>query len=228
MANHPLKVLSINAADVRHKFPMEAFNTSPRDGLHLINVLQCVQILYLELGTYGGLTRTEDYFRQGKIAGTLATAKNLRSLQLNLDYSENRPVQQDEASSFSALLRNCHFPKLDTLCLWAFDFSKDKLLSFFRGHSETLVDLSIYDSIMRSGLWVDLLDRARQVLHLQAVVVEEVIGGWEDGYGEMRWTNSGAIEDFFLRNGPNPLTRKALDALLGIKDAEERHTAPPE
>ena len=71
------------------------------------------------------------------------------------------------------------------------------------------MDLSIYDSIMRSRQWVDLLDRARQVLHLQALVVQHVIGGWEDGHGEMRWTNSDAIEDFFLRNGPNPLTRKS-------------------
>ena len=131
MANHPLKKLSINGAGLQHGVPMEAFYTSLRHWLHLINVLQHVQTPCLELGTYGGLATTEDYFRQGKVASTLASAKNLRSLKVLLHPTENISMPQEGASGFSAVLRNCHFPKLDTVWLGLSIFLKMKFYLFF-------------------------------------------------------------------------------------------------
>ena len=212
--NHRIDRLVINGSDIDRFIPIDVFRMVPRDMQQLTSVLQHLESLSLELCTYEGLADMDDYYKQGKVANALATAKNLRQLNIFLDEGHGARGVENPVSRLQAILGGCDYPKLVSLRLNCFDYTESELTSFLCRHSQTLRHLDLEDNAMLSGYWEDVLDHARQLLHLTTVTIDTLEGGFRAPYECLLWEDYEEIDPFFFRSGPNPLTLHALAAFL--------------
>lgn len=210
ISSHRIKHLSVCPSSFY--FPFEAFDRSPRYLQHLASAFQHLESIQMHLSSYNGYAQHRDVFKHAKIAQTLCTAINLRSLVLRMeDRGEDHGYQTNGVSMFSAVLRGCEFPVLVTLSLHFFRFTEAEIVSFLSRHS-TLARLKITDAHMDSGSWKSLLDCTRGKLNLESVTMTQLYDGFGEDWNEIGWIDHGEVKAFYVSNGGNPFATEALEA----------------
>lgn len=202
---HPINDLSVCADDHR-LFPIEALDQSPENLQHLADSFRGLETIRMGLCYYNEIFAEDSFSGREKMARILCTAKNLRHLFLQTDRSDWWPHQEEEWE-LSAILRNCEFPMLNTLCLRSFRFHESKIASFLCRHSSTLKRLIIDRALLDSGSWKGLLDCIRENLSLESVEMTRLINGFEKPDG-IEWSDCGEVLAFYSGNGGNLFTRE--------------------
>ena len=214
ISSHRIKHLS--ACPSSFYFPFEAFDRSPR-------YLQHLETIQMHLSSYGGYAQYRDLSKHAKIAQTLCTATNPRSLFLRTeDLGQGHGELTNGVSMFSAVLRDCEFPVLNTLSLHSFRFSEAEIVSFLSRHY-TLARLIINTAHMDSGSWKGLLDCTRGKLNLESVTMTQLYDVFEGEWSRNGWIDRGEVKAFYVSNGGNPFATEALEARYRRGHHPEEH-----
>lgn len=146
-------------------------------------------------------------FRSGIVAKQLSYAHNLEHL-----FFEHPPlVRRDGTSIFCLGLGGCRFPKLRTFALASSDMKSDDLLSLIL-HSPKLQHLVLYRCTLSEYLWSQILETMKTDMHLQAIHMDDIWGGFEehilldDRYDDF----DGEAEKFLSHDGLNPFDIESL------------------
>ena len=178
----------------------DAFEMTARQSCYL--KLQLRQLTKLRIR----LNRAQDFRPDISIARALCNAVNLESLFL----CGYRSSCRYGPTMMTTSLGGCHFPKLKSLILQRMDSAEEDLMGFLQT-SPHLRHLT-FDSVhLVSGSFESLADNIRRTLRLKSVFIHYASNVAVEG-GRLRryFTNDPSlIEDFFLRNGENPFTKKA-------------------
>lgn len=154
--------------------------------------------------------------RDGLVARALSGAKSLQYLHIRtqIDPLLNNPELK---TPFQASLGSCQFPKLRSLILHSYESTMEELLTFL-GASEQLQQISLIHYGLLAGTWEQTADWMRRISTLKAADIDHLSGGWGPDspvtlFDNGEYTdNFGQVEDFFLRQGPNPFSDKTLAA----------------
>ena len=154
--------------------------------------------------------------REGLVARALSGAKSLQYLHIRtqIDPLLGNPELK---TPFQASLGSCQFPKLRSLILHSYESTMEELLTFL-GASEQLQRISLIHYELLSGTWEQAADWMRRISTLREADIDHLSGGWGPDspvalFDNGEYTdNFGHVEDFFLRQGPNPFSDKMLAA----------------
>ena len=143
--------------------------------------------------------------------GGLSLAVNLQSLFIEGDYL----AAPTDLTMFRIVLQDCEFPKLRSLILKMVDFEEDEILGFLET-SPCLEHMMLEWFTLTVGSWENMVEGIRSALRLKSVLLDNIRGGsptFEDS--KVYSKDHHLIENFFLRNGGNPFTEKAMDLWTG-------------
>ena len=193
-----------------------AFNMLQARGLHVEQSFRSLIELRLNLTRYDYEIKTysRDADTQANLAEILAIAINLEHLQLEFD---------NESKLFGNILGVCRLTKLRSLELSSIISTEDQLVGFLQS-SPGLEILKLKKHNLTQGLWEHVAHRIKNSLHLHMVHLDNLLGGiplsW-DGFNLDQWWNPfnpeiyRDVDDFFLRDGENPFTKKAFERRRG-------------
>ena len=147
------------------------------------------------------------------IAKALSSAVSLESLFIEGDYAYFVP-DYDIGTMMSTFLEGCRFPKLRSLVLMNINSTEDELLDFLQT-SPCLKHLTLEFFNLVEGSWEVVARRIRSALQLKSVMLDVLTGCFSSlANKEYHSNNNRLVENFFLHNGENPFTVKAVDLWL--------------
>ncbi|KAL9629172.1 MAG: hypothetical protein Q9204_005428 [Flavoplaca sp. TL-2023a] len=125
------------------------------------------------------------------LAKVLSQAESLEILNLAI---------VDDVVDFNEILQGCKYPKLRMCLLSNFESSSQQLIEFLSA-PEKLTHLKLAEYDLPDLTWEEVVPRLRDILpYLQAIHLADIDADWQNN----------RIEDYFLRNGPNPFVADSM------------------
>ncbi|KAL8863928.1 MAG: hypothetical protein Q9198_010226, partial [Flavoplaca austrocitrina] len=125
------------------------------------------------------------------LAKMLSRAESLEILSLTI---------VDCVAYFCEILRGCKYPKLRICLLSSFELTAEQLIEFL-STPEKLTHLKLAEYDLMDLDWEIVVPRLKDTLpSLQAIHLADVDADWQNN----------RIEDYFLRNGPNPFVADSM------------------
>ena len=150
----------------------------------------------------------------------------LTSLHLHLDFNTYYYDEDDESflepviaqtlriTTFKLVLEGCKIPRLRTFGLTDFSVPEDGMTDFLQ-HSQGIRHLSLDDVRLTSGSWEDMFKTIKDNLSLETFEFDYLQGGVAEltkaGFTCEAYQPYPAIEEFLLRDGPNPFSVEVLE-----------------
>ncbi|KAL8845367.1 MAG: hypothetical protein Q9176_000003 [Flavoplaca citrina] len=139
------------------------------------------------------------------LAKVLSQAESLEILNLAV---------VDDVVYFDDILQGCKYPKLRMCFLSNFESSPQELIEFLSA-PEKLTHLRLMEFDLPDLTWEEVVPRLRDILpYLQAIHLADVDADWQNN----------RIEDYFLRNGPNPFVADSMARDFGNSNCDYNTT----
>ncbi|KAG6994073.1 hypothetical protein G7Y79_00047g082990 [Physcia stellaris] len=149
-----------------------------------------------------------------ELAGYLAQAQSVEVLALRvLTCGDDEETLCPYASSFDRILRDCHFPRLRTFSLSDCSMTYNDLLAFLTS-SPNISTLSFHSCILTTACWMHVLEYIKERSQIRTLSLHDIEGrfGVNGEFGLVFNDDNGSVENFLLRNGPNPFDSERLQA----------------
>ena len=206
-----------------HYITPSAFNLSPRQMGQASEFLANLTKLKLSLTLTSGLDGAA--IRKKKVAKTLSRAINLRCLLVEIGVLMMDYIVEDVITAFEAILEDCAFPKLRAFILAYGDARQDQLVSFLQ-RNRAIEVLVIQRVELKSGLWEAVIESARQILPINTVQMNMLLGGFEESSMNysFKWMELyGDVNNFFFNNGPNPFSAREIVRYRKLRETTDIH-----
>ena len=187
----------------------DSFNMTTQLSYCCTILLQQLTRLRMRLFDDGGERQAGNSCVDRPIAKALSSAVNLESLFIEGDYAYHMP-EHSRVTMMSTFLKGCRFSKLNSLILTNLNSTEDELLDFLKT-SPCLKHLTIEFFSLVLGSWQVVAQRIRSALQLKSVMLDMLTGTFSNRYSEYYCKNHDLVERFFLHNGENPFTERAMD-----------------
>ena len=206
-----------------HYLTPSAFNLSPRQMGQASEFLANLTKLKLSLTLASRLDGAA--IRNKTVAKTLSRAVNLRCLLVEIGVPMMDFIVEDVITAFEAVLEDCAFPRLRAFILAYGDARQDQLVSFFQ-RNRAIEILVIQTVELKSGLWEAVIESARQILPINTVQMNMLLGGFEESslnHG-FKWMELyGDVNNFFFNNGPNPFSAREIVRYRKLRETTDIH-----
>ena len=207
-----------------HRLPYCAFDTSQRQAVHLQESFRYLKKLELTLTEYvydyGNLRTGRSSYASGNVAKIFSGAHDLEQLEICTGEIDDSPAYEEFGTRFRAFFNGCTFPKLQSLILARIESTEDELIDFLTASPGIeKLELNSYD--LTWGLWEDLVQRIKALLHLKTVSIPRLFGGLPEPFCYVDyWIDEKIVENFFLHDGENPFMKEVLEKI----QADSRYT----
>ena len=196
-----------------HPLPYSAFDASQRQAVHLQESLRYLKRLELTLTEYdyGSLRSRRSSYASRNVAKILSSAHDLEQLEICTGETDDSFAYEEFGTRFRAFLNGCTFPKLQSLILASIESTEDELIDFLTA-SPGIEKLELFSYDLTWGLWEDLVQRIKALLHLKTVSIPRLFGGLPEPFCYIDyWIDEKIVENFFLHDGENPFTKEVLE-----------------
>ena len=177
-------------------------------------LLQQLTRLRMRLFDDCGESKAQRSYMGSPIAKALSSAISLESLFIEGGF-KFFDREESSVTMMSTFLEGCRFPKLRSLIMTYMNSAEDELLDFLKT-SPCLKHLTMEFFSLVNGNWKVVAQRIRSALQLKSVMLDVLSGGFSDlsVSGEYYSNNNHLVERYFLHNGENPFTERAMDLWL--------------